>query len=227
MTQGPACHTRPFSWLTLQGTLRILMFDLFLFSYLPHCQNRSVTVGLNTESVLLLFFRVKSPSLFFLCPSFTRSHPGSCLSSVYSLHSPVPTFPLSSPSLSANDFSSASHIASPLPLLYVSWYLCSSSSPIVLSLSLSLSFPASDLSAIWWDLDWERQSIGTVQQCTQERISGKETGPLHIKYHLTPNRLHLLVERWEEEDGTVPHAQRRLVHLYALLVYVGGGRSAR
>lgn len=141
MTQGPACHTRPFSWLTLQGTLRILMFDLFLFSYLPHCQNRSVTVGLNTESVLLLFFRVKSPSLFFLCPSFTRSHPGSCLSSVYSLHSPVPTFPLSSPSLSANDFSSASHIASPLPLLYVSWYLCSSSSPIVLSLSLFLFLP--------------------------------------------------------------------------------------
>lgn len=77
----------------------------------------------------------------------------------------------------------------------------------------SFSPSASDLSAIWWDLDWERWSIGAVQQCTQERMSGKETGPLHIKYHLTPNLLHLLPLWWEEEDVTAPHAARNSPHL--------------
>lgn len=52
-----------------------------------------------------------------------------------------------------------------------------------------------------------------MQQCTQERMSGKETGPLHIKYHLTPNLLHLLPLWREEEDGTVPHAPRNSPHL--------------
>lgn len=40
-----------------------------------------------------------------------------------------------------------------------------------------------------------------MQQCTRERMSQEKTGSLHVKYHLTPNLLHLLLVEWEEEDG--------------------------
>lgn len=187
----------------------------FSLSYLPHRHNHSATVGFSKESELNVFLQKNCDSsplslhlFLFMPPSHAR-----CLPSQRTFPSHLP-FPVSLfLSFHFLLMTSFPHLASP-PLF--SLFLCPPQSLFFLLAICSLFLSASDLSAIWWDLDWERWSIGAVQQCTQERMSGKETGPLHIKYHLTPNLLHLLPLWWEEETASI----------FPCLVHIGGGRSA-
>lgn len=120
------------------------MAILFSFSYLPHCHNHSATVGFSTERQLGVFAEKKrllpySASIFSLSLPPSLALFTACHLSMHSLHISRSHFNFFSLTLCLNDFSS------PFPPLFslffsVPHYLCSSSLPYVLFLSLPLTW---------------------------------------------------------------------------------------